>query len=291
MRKMTELPALPARKADSHKGDCGRVLVVAGSRGMAGAATLCADAALRAGSGLVHLALPGGIYRIAASHCRCVIFHPMPQTDDGTMAAGSSDALRALAQRSDVVAIGPGLTTHQETKQVVLRLIAETEVTVVIDADAINALAESTEILSKAAGPRILTPHPGEMARLTGTTTAEIRAAREETATAFASEHNITLALKGRGTIVTNGDCLYVNRSGNHGMATAGSGDVLTGLIAGLAAQGMAPFEATQLGVYLHGMAGDKAEEAFTAWSMTAQDILGCVPETFKRYGREQRQS
>lgn len=291
MRKITELPALPARKVDSHKGDCGRVLVVAGSRGMAGAATLCADAALRAGSGLVDLALPGGIYQVAASHTRCVIFHPMPQTDDGTLAAASIDTLKALAQRSDVVAIGPGLTTHEETKQVVLQLIAETEVTVVIDADALNALAENIEVLPVAAGPRILTPHPGEMARLMGLTTAEIQAAREETATAFASEHNITLALKGSGTIVTDGDCLYVNESGNPGMATAGSGDVLTGLIAGLAAQAVAPLGAAQLGVYLHGLAGDKAAESFTEYSMTAQDILGCVPGSFARYGSEQRQS
>ena len=278
------MPELPARAPEAHKGDFGRLLVVAGSRGMAGAATLCARAALRAGTGLVHLALPEGIYHIAASQAPCVICHPMPQTKSGTLSRKALDKLRPLAAENDVIALGPGLTTEKETTDLVLQLITDTEKPMVVDADGINALAADPGVLSRSKGPRILTPHPGEMARLIGKDTAEIQTARVETAADFARAHGVTLVLKGMNTVVTDGEHVYINLTGNPGMATAGSGDVLTGLMAGLWGQGLSDFTAAQLAVYLHALAGDIAREKLTEYSMTARDMLDLLPQAFAHH-------
>lgn len=284
LKEITTVPELPARAPEAHKGDFGRLLVVAGSRGMAGAATLCARAALRAGTGLVHLALPEEIYPIAASQAPCVICHPMPQTGSGTLSRKALDEIGGLAAENDVIALGPGLTAGKETTDLVLQLITDMEKPMVVDADGINALAADPGILSRSKGPRILTPHPGEMARLIGKDTAEIQTARAETAADFAGTHGVVLVLKGMNTVVTDGERVYTNLTGNSGMATAGSGDVLTGLTAGLRGQGLSDFEAAQLAVYLHALAGDIAREKLTEYSMTARDMLDLLPQAFAHH-------
>ena len=287
LKEITTVPALPVRAPDAHKRDCGRVLVVAGSRGMAGAAALCAQAALKSGAGLVHLALPEEAYPIVSSQAPCVICHPMPQTDSGTLSKKAADGLMELASKNDVVALGPGLTTEVETTELILRLIADVEKPMVVDADGINMLAADTTILSKSRGPRILTPHPREMARLTGKTTADVQADRTDTAADFAREYGIILVLKGANTVVTNGESIYINQTGNAGMATAGAGDVLTGLTAALRGQGLSDLEAAQLAVYLHGLAGDAAKSSLTEYSMTARDILNFLPQAFMKHTKE----
>ncbi len=284
LKELTALPKLPARAHEAHKGNFGRVLVVAGSRGMAGAAALCAQAALGSGAGLVHLALPEEVYPIASSQVPCVICHPMPQTDSGALSRKALDDLDQLASQNDVVALGPGLTTEKETTDLILHLIANVEKPMVVDADGINMLATETAVLSKSKGPRILTPHPGEMARLAGKTAADVQSGRTDTAADFAEEYGIILVLKGANTVVTDGKSVYVNQTGNSGMATAGSGDVLTGLTAGLRGQGLSDFEAARLAVYLHGLAGDVAKCNLTEYAMTAHDILDLLPQAFAKH-------
>ena len=284
MKEVTLLPALPARAPEAHKGNFGSVLVVAGSRGMAGAATLCAQAALRAGAGLVHLALPEEIYPIAASQAPCIICHPMPQTKSGTLSRKAFGELRTLAAAHDVIALGPGLTASKETTDLVLRLIPDIKKPVVVDADGINALAADPAVLSRSRGPRILTPHPGEMGRLIGKTATDVQSNRAETASDFARTYGVVLVLKGMNTVVTDGERVYTNRTGNPGMATAGSGDVLTGLTAGLRGQGLSDFDAAQLAVYLHALAGDIAKQENTEYAMTARDILNLLPRAFAHH-------
>ncbi len=278
------LPELPPRPSDAHKGTFGQVLIVAGSRGMVGAAALCAQAALRGGAGLVHVAVPEEVYPIVAAQVPCAIYHPMPQTDSGTLSAESVEEIETLVADQDVVVLGPGITTHEETKSVALQLISNIEQKMVIDADGINAVAAGPDCLREGGGERILTPHPGEMSRLTGTGIKEIQQDRVRSAAEFASKYGVCLALKGKDTVVTDGSSVYVNKTGNQGMATAGSGDVLTGLIAGLWGQGMSAFKAAQLGAHLHGLAGDIAEEALTGHCMTASDILNCLAKAFKKH-------
>ncbi len=287
MKEVTALPTLPTRNSDAHKGDLGRVLVVAGSRGMAGAAVLCAQGALRAGAGLVHLALPEEVYPIAAPQSPCVIHHPLPQTDSGTISKEAIGKIEALAGEYDVTALGPGLTTEAETKAVVLSLVSNVEKTMVIDADGLNAVGADHASLFKSKGPRILTPHPGEMAGLTGISTKDVQKDRMKTAVDFASQYGVCLVLKGMNTVVTDGNFVYVNKSGNSGMATAGAGDVLTGMTAGLRAQGMNDFESAQLAVYLHGLAGDIAANKLGMHSVTALDILKFIPQAFIEFARK----
>ncbi len=284
LKEITTVPGLPARAPDAHKGDFGRVLVVAGSRGMAGAASLCAQAALKSGAGLVHLALPEEVYPIASPQAPCVICHPMPQTSSGALSKKAFDELSELASQNDVVALGPGLTTEKETVNLILRLVADIEKPMVVDADGINALASDPTVLSESRGTRILTPHPGEMARLTGKATADVQAARTDTAADFAAKYGVILVLKGANTVVTDGRNIYINKTGNAGMATAGAGDVLTGLTAGLLGQGMSDFEAACLASQLHGLAGDAAKCDLTEYAMTARDIMDFLPQAFAKH-------
>ena len=284
MKEVTGIAHLPGRRADAHKGAFGRVLVIAGSRGMAGAATMCAEAVLRSGGGLAHLAVPEEVYPIAAAHTQCVIHHPLPQTAQGTFSKKALGEAQRLASENDVVVIGPGIGRDEEVSDLVRTLAASIENPTVIDADGLNALAGDPACLKRASGPRILTPHPGEMARLAGLTSEQVQANRTQTATDFASEYGVLVVLKGNDTIVSGGDLVYINHTGNPGMATAGTGDVLTGLIAGLLAQGLGAFQASQLGVYLHGMSGDIAASAMTQYCVTARDLLDFMPEAFRTH-------
>lgn len=280
---VTRLPQLAKRPADSNKGDFGSVLVVAGSVGMSGAAVLTATAALRSGAGLVRLAVPVSILPIVAAANPCYITVGLPEDDEGRLAAEARARIIELSDLADVIAIGPGLSRSTGLSTLVEGLLQSLGKPIVLDADGLNAITDSTASL-KSSSPRILTPHPGEMARLTKCTVPEVQANRQDAARRFAAEHEAIVVLKGHGTIVTDGTRTYVNSTGNPGMAKGGTGDVLTGMIAAFVGQGLREFEAAQLGVYLHGLAGDLAREDLGEVSLIASDLLDYLPRAFLRH-------
>ncbi len=286
---------IPPRPPASHKGSYGRVLVVAGSTGMTGAAALASEAALRAGAGLVTLATPKHLNAILESLLPEVMTLPLPETAAGSLAESATSAILEFAEKTkSVLAIGPGLSQHSETVALVHRLVRENReqglgLRMVVDADGLNALAHATlgeaairRLLLQLGKEAVLTPHPGEMARLTNTPVSTLEADRIRTAQQFANEHGVTLVFKGAPTVIghPNGD-VWVNSTGNPGMATGGMGDVLTGIIAGLMAQGVPSERAAVLGVYLHGLAGDIAAEAVGMHGLIASDVLKAVPQVF----------
>ncbi len=286
-RIVDRLPALAERPRDAHKGDFGRVLVVAGSPGMTGAGCMAAMAAQKAGAGLVTLALPAGLNGIAASKLTSAMTRLLPEPAEHIIGEQAAQYVLEHATEFNVVAVGPGVGRAAETQGAMKRLVAELTVPAVVDADALNALATDVSVLKGARAPRLLTPHPGEMARLLGHgDTRRVQADRAGVAAEFARRHGVILALKGAGTVVTDGERVFVNPSGNPGMATGGTGDVLTGLAAGLLCQGLEPFSALQLAVFVHGLAGDLAAKAKGELSMTAEDLLDCAPEAFLAYKR-----
>ncbi len=280
---VTELPRLLPRGADSNKGDFGRILVVAGSRGMSGAAILSASAALRGGAGLVKLAVPQEILAIVATANPCYTTLPLPQDDSGRLAHVALPVLQQEAQTQDVLAIGPGLGRSDTLSALLADLLGQLSQPIVLDADGINAFAHQPAKLRPPSGaPRIITPHPGEFARLVQLETRAVQARRQELATRFAREQQLIVVLKGHGTLVTDGRRLYHNKTGNPGMATGGTGDVLTGLIAALLGQGLEPFAEAQLGTYLHGVAGDLARDQLGEVSLIASDLLTYLPAAFR---------
>jgi ADP-dependent NAD(P)H-hydrate dehydratase len=285
----TALSRLPPRRPDSNKGTYGRVLIVGGSRGMSGAAALCAAAALRGGAGLVRAAVPHEVLPIVAAFNPCIMTADLAQDDAGRISnKGVVDAL-ALAESFDVVALGPGLGRSRELTQAVVHFVRSCAKPLVIDADALNALAEDAlaeqpAALKEHAGPVIVTPHPGEFARLVGLDVKAVQSQRRDLAERFALEHNLVVVLKGHATLVTDGRRLHKSTTGNPGMATAGSGDVLTGLIAALVGQGLGPFDAARLGVHLHGLAGDLAARELGEVSLIATDLIGYLPRAFQEY-------
>ncbi len=276
------LPALPQRPVSSHKGSFGTALIVGGSRGMAGAVTLAGLAALRGGSGLVFVAAPENICPVIAAAEPSYLTVSLNEDSAGQLTMASLPAIQEQLDRCTAVGIGPGLGESQLLDQLIASLYAETPQSLVVDADALNALARQPEIIARHEGPRILTPHPGEMSRLAQTTTQDVQENRESLARVFAREHNCIVVLKGHGTVVSDGTRLFVNTTGNSGMATGGSGDVLTGLITSLLAQGMQPFEAAQLAVHIHGKAGDLAAEHFGKHGLIASDLPHYVAMALK---------
>lgn len=277
---------VPLRPPASHKGSYGRVLVVAGSTGMTGAAALASEAALRVGAGLVTLATPKHLNPILEGLLPEVMTLPLPETEAGSLAVSATSAILEFAEKTkSVLAIGPGLSQHPETVSLVHQLIRENReqglsLRMVIDADGLNALSQDRNIFSLLDRETVLTPHPGEMARLTGASVSTLEKDRIHTAQQFVSEHSLTLVFKGAPTVSAdaNGDA-WINSTGNPGMATGGMGDVLTGVIAGLMAQGIASETAAALGVYLHGLAGDIAAEALGRHGLIASDVLKAVPQ------------
>jgi ADP-dependent NAD(P)H-hydrate dehydratase len=282
LETVTTVPALPRRGADSNKGNFGKVLVIAGSRGMSGAAVLCGSAALRGGAGIVRVAVPRDIWPIVAAGNPCYMTVPLPQDSDGRLDAAAEPELLTLARSHDVVALGPGLGHSSDMTALLSALLAHLQTPVVLDADGLNAFVQHTASLRRSA-PLILTPHPGEFGRLLNIDTATVQAHRRELATGFAAENRLVLLLKGHGTIVTDGQHVYQNTTGNPGMATAGSGDVLTGLVAALLAQGLPAFAAAQLGAYVHGLAGDLAREALGEVGLIATDLVTYLPTALQR--------
>jgi len=282
---VTQVVKLPPRQPDGNKGNYGRILVVAGCRGMSGAAVLCASGALRSGAGLVRLAVPEEILPLVAVANPCYTTAPLPQDDYGRLDEQAGEDLIALAEADDVMAMGPGIGHSEAITNLVLLLLEQVRIPLVIDADAINGLRGNAKHLMNRAGPTILTPHPGEFARLLFTDVSTVQAQRQDLAMRFAADHGVVLVLKGHRSIVTDGKQVYINTTGNPGMATGGSGDVLTGIIAALLGQKLKPFDAAQLGVYVHGLAGDLARGAMGEVSLIATDLLTYLPAAFKITG------
>ena len=272
------------RPSDTHKGRTGHLLVVAGSPGKAGAAAMCASAAMRAGAGLVTLGVPQGLLPVLMEKSTEVMTMAFPETPEGALSDAGADAILSfLKEGKRCLALGPGIGTAPQTKRLVHRLIAESPVPLVLDADALNLLAEDTGILTQAPSPVILTPHPGELSRLTGLPTTAIQADRIGTARRFAKKWRVHLILKGAATVTAIPDgTVAVNASGNPGMASGGMGDVLTGLIAGLIVQGYGPAAACKIGVFLHGAAADAASREIGPVGYLAGNVAQFVPSVFK---------
>jgi NAD(P)H-hydrate epimerase len=277
-----QLPVLPPRSADSNKGTFGGVLVVAGSRGMSGAAALCGQAALRGGAGLVRVATPQDAWPIVASANACYLTAPLLQDDHGQLAREAIPAIMEMVRANDVAALGPGLGGGSAIRELVDQAIAQTQAPLVLDADGLNALGKISARFPARGGAVVLTPHPGEFARLTGSDVPSVQANRQQLAVEFAARHGVVLVLKGYGTIVTDGRRVFQNATGNPGMATGGTGDVLTGLIAALLAQHLPAFEAAQLGVHVHGLAGDLARDELGEVSLIAADLLTYLPRALR---------
>lgn len=276
------LVPLPQRLLTAHKGSFGRVAIVGGSRGMAGAVALAGMASLRTGSGLVTLGVPDRCADVVAGFNPCYMCRPLPDDSMGRLSAEGRDRVDELLSVADAVAIGPGLGQSSGVRQIVAHVYRRAARPLVIDADGLNALAQRREPLSGAAGPRILTPHPGEFARLTGRP-GESREVQLELAERLAAEHGVVCVLKGHGTLVTDGQRRYINPTGNPGMATGGSGDVLTGILVALLGQGYAPWDAACLAVFAHGLAGDLAAERLGQMGLTARDLIDWLPAAFQQ--------
>jgi NAD(P)H-hydrate epimerase len=283
---ITEVPHLPPRPADANKGNFGRALVVAGSRGMSGAAVLCGSAALRGGAGLVRLAIPQGLLPLVAPANPCYMTAPLPENSAGRLSAAARDELLDCLRWASAAAVGPGLGRSPDLDALLHDVVAGTETPLVLDADALNGLAGQVSVLRAHPGPLVLTPHPGVFGRLAGLDIPAVQADRRGHALRFAAAHGVVLVLKGHGTVVTDGRRLYVNSTGNPGLATGGTGDVLAGLTAALLAQGLETFAAAQLAVYLHGLAGDLARDDLGESSLIASDLLEYLPRAFVAHAR-----
>lgn len=270
---------LPFRPADGHKGTFGHVLIIAGSQGFTGAPKLAALGALRSGAGLVSVATPETVYPIVAASLLEAMPHSMPATPEGSFAETALKPVLDFARRVDAVVLGPGLSMHEETQTFVRNFVVACPNPMALDADGLNACAGHTELLSAAIAPIVLTPHPGEMARLLNSDTNGILADREATAEKAAKKWGQTVVLKGQQTLVAaHGHDTLMNTTGNSGMGTGGTGDVLSGLLGGLLAQGMEPRNAAALGVYVHGRAGDIAAKEKTGRGMIASDLAEYIP-------------
>jgi NAD(P)H-hydrate epimerase len=258
-------------------------MVVAGSLGKAGAAIMTARSALRAGAGLVSVAAPNSLVPIIQQQVFEAMCIPSAESIDGTLGVGAETELLKEAARMSACAIGPGLSTHFETVTTVRNLVQEMPIPLVIDADGLNALAGALDVLKRTRVPVVLTPHPGEMARLLNVSSREVQGDRIGTATRFAAKYKVTLVLKGAGTIVASPEGeLFLNSTGNPGMATGGTGDALTGMIGGFLAQGYTATQAACLGVYLHGLAGDLAARERGEPGMIAGDLIEKIPQAIK---------
>ncbi|MEO0009266.1 MAG: NAD(P)H-hydrate dehydratase [candidate division WOR-3 bacterium] len=271
---------LPFRPPDGHKGTFGNCLLVCGSRGFTGAACLTAMAAVRAGAGLVRLAYPESLSPIIESAVLEPVKHPLPETQEKTLSLQALEPLARLTAGADAVAIGPGISTHPETRQLLMELLPRIEKPLVIDADGLNNLAGEVTTLSRLKPPVILTPHPGELSRLTGIPVQEINRRRVEIAREFSSLHNLFLVLKGAPTVIAAPDRrVFINPTGNSGLGSGGTGDVLTGLLAGLLAQGASPLNAAISAVFIHGLAADIGDSRLTEYSLAAGDLLSLIPQ------------
>jgi len=279
---------LPVRAPDAYKTNCGRVLVIGGSEGMTGAPAMCAQAALRSGAGMVTLAVPESLNDILEVKLTEVMTLGMPETPSRTFAEDAAEELIGRSGSFDSVALGPGMSTTPETVAVVRALMEGIEVPLVLDADGLNAMVGFTGIIGERERPMVMTPHPGEMARLLETDVGTVQADRLGTAKRAAGEWGAVVVLKGAGTVIAEpGGDIFVNQTGNPGMATAGMGDVLTGCVSAFLAQGLGPFGAAVAAVYYHGHAGDLAAQMGGMTGLTARDVIRHLPLALHRLYEE----
>jgi len=278
---------LPKRKPDTHKGTYGHLAVIAGSRGKGGAAALSSISALRAGTGLVTLALPKCLNVSFEAGIPEVMTLPLPDTKEGTIDKSALNTLINFLEGKSAVLIGPGITTNPSTSSLIKNLVKKISCPMLIDADGLNIIADKIELLKDKPFPVIVTPHPGEMARMLNTTSKEIQTNRIEASRKLSAEYGIYVILKGARTIVATPEGeVYINPTGNPGMATAGTGDVLSGIIVGFMAQGLSARDSSILGVYLHGLAGDIAAEKLSQTALIASDLIKTFPEAIKKVER-----
>lgn len=284
MQLIEKIPKLKPRAADAHKGNFGKVCIIAGSFGMSGAAALAGRAALRAGAGLVRVATPKSVLAIVASIEPSFTTIALPEDKSGRISAKASNIILDAVNENDAVAFGPGIGVSGELKTILETLLEQEHLRLLIDADGLNNLAGIKDWPDKLKAKLILTPHPGEMKRLwVGLFREELPSERRQQSVQLAQQTKTTVALKGAGTVVSDGEKVYINKTGNPGMATAGSGDVLTGAITALMGQGLSNFDATVLGVYIHGLAGDIAAEKTGQVSLIATDIIEALGVAFMR--------
>lgn len=284
---------LEPRRADSHKGDYGRVLVLGGSRGMAGAPSLTGMAALRSGAGLVTIATASSVQPTVAAFNPCYMTIPLIEDDYGIADMANVVDLIDASERFDVWAVGPGLGQTDGVAEMVAQLYRQVRRPMVVDADGLNALAammkRNPQLLANPAGPRVLTPHPGEFARLVGASPKGAASERAEQVAALCrrdASGQTVVVLKGHETIIGDGQRIALNHTGNPGMATGGTGDCLTGIVAALLGQGLNAFDAARLGVHVHGLAGDLAANELCQISLIASDLLTYLPQAFAQSSR-----
>ena len=274
---------LPQRPAEGHKGTFGHVFILAGSRGFTGACRLTCEAATRSGAGLVTAGVPAPLADVVAGFLVEAMSLPLPATAAESIASSALEPALQFAASKQAVVLGPGLSQDVDTAEFVRQFVRQCPVPLLVDADGLNALGADGATLLDGPAPRVITPHPGEMARLTGRSADAIQDDRETAAQDFAQRCGCTVVLKGAGTIVASSDAEpWLNTTGNAGLASGGTGDVLSGLIGGLMAQGMAGHDASALGVYLHGLAGDLAAEALTQRGMVTSDVIERLPAAWR---------
>ena len=271
------------REKDTHKGDYGYVLIIGGSVGLTGAVCLCANASLRIGAGLVRVAVPASLNEIFEIKLTEVMSLPLPDRD-GYLSLEGYDLILEILDKIDVIVLGPGASVKDSVKELFFKIIQEIDKPIIIDADGINLVSLDVDILKRRKSKDlIITPHLAEFSRLLKLDIQNIKKNRKELVKDFSFRYNLVCVLKGYRTLVSDGKRLFENKTGNPGMATAGSGDVLTGLIAGLVAQKVNAFESAKIGVYLHGLAGDLAEKEKTQSSLIASDIIEKLPCAIKK--------
>jgi hydroxyethylthiazole kinase-like uncharacterized protein yjeF len=274
---------MPLRPPDGHKGTFGNVLIIAGARGFSGAAAMAALSALKLGAGLVRLAAPEGIMDALESKLLEVVKVPLPQTAEETISTAAIDVLTPLMKQSDVVVIGPGITTQSETASFVFKILPKVRVPLIIDADALNCIAHNIQFFKKIKTPFIITPHPGEFSRLTHLSPQHINDNRIDLAPKFSKEFGGVLLLKGAPTVIASPRAeTYINPIGNSGLASAGSGDVLVGMIAGLCAQHVPLLDASRAGAFLHGLCAELAMDKNSEYSLIASDIIDYIPQSIQ---------
>jgi NAD(P)H-hydrate epimerase len=273
------------RKFQSHKGSYGHLLIIAGSKGKTGAAGLCANAAMRCGTGLVSLGIAKSLNKIIEPMVIEPMTLPLPEKVEGYLSDNCFDEIQTLLKNKQALAVGPGIGTKKGTIKLVHKLVEKSDVPLIIDADALNCIAQNLEILKTKKAAAILTPHPGEMAKLCNMTTSDVQQNRLEIASDFAQKYNSVLILKGAQTIVTFPDGrIFINPTGNPGMASGGMGDVLTGMIAGFCAQGFSPENASLAAVFIHGMCGDILAENIGGFGFLATDMVEIIPKAIHKY-------
>lgn len=267
----------PVRDKNSHKGTCGHQLNLCGSYQMPGASVICAKAGLKTGAGLVKCAFPKSIYPVMTSHLCQPIFKPLCENEDKTMSIGAMNDIFEELKWADSVVIGCGIGNNDDTQVITGQVIKSSEVPIVLDADGINAVVPFIDILKDRKAHVVMTPHPAELSRLTGKSISDIQNNRISSAKNFAMEHDAIVVLKGANTVVTDGVSVFVNTTGNAGMAMGGTGDMLSGMIGSFIAQGLTPFDAAKAGVYIHGLCGDICAEELSQHGMTVDDMLSLL--------------